>query len=88
MANLFESWFRNRYQRVVSNGYVSDWLPVLSGVPQGCVLGRILFFVYIGDLDVNLNSNVLKFLDDAKVFSEVSSLDKVANLQSDLDKLH
>ena len=65
---------------------MSDWLPVISGVPQGFILGPILFIVYISDLDVNLNSNVLKFADDAKVFSEVSSLDKVANLQSDLDK--
>ena len=67
---------------------MSDWLPVLSGVPQGSVLCHILFIVYINDLDVNLNSYVLKFADDAKVFSEVSSLDKVANLQSDLDKLY
>ena len=51
-------------------------------------LGPILLIVYINNLDINLNSYVLKFADDAKVFSEVSSLDKVANLQSDFDKLH
>ena len=51
-------------------------------------MGPILFIVYINDFDVNLNSYELKFADDAKVFSEVSSLDKVANLQSDLDKLY
>ena len=61
---------------------------MLSGVPQGSVLGPILFIVYINDLDVNLNSYVLKFADDANVFSELSSLDEVANLQSDLDKLY
>ena len=49
-----------------------------------CVL---FFFAYINDLDVNLSRYVLKFADDAKVFSEVSSQTKVANLQSDLDKL-
>ena len=76
-----------RDTRVILNGYMSDWLQVLSGVPQGSALGPILFIVYINDLDVNLNSYMLKFAD-AKVFSEVSSLDKVANLQSDLDKLH
>ena len=52
----------------------------------GLCLGPYL--VYGNDLDVNLNSNVLKFADDANVFSEVSSLNKLANLQSDLDKLH
>ena len=52
------------------------------------VLGPILFIVYINDLNVNLSSYVLKSADDAKDFSEVSSLDKVGNLQSDLDKLY
>ena len=47
-----------------------------------------MYYIYINDLDVNLNSYVLKLADDAKVFSQVSYLDKVANLQSDLDKLH
>ena len=88
IANWIESWLRNRYQRVVLNGYMSDWLPVLSAIQQGSVLGPILSIVYINDLDVNLNSYVLKFADDAMVFSEVSSQDKVANLQSDLDKLY
>ena len=73
---------------MILNGHMSDWLPVLSVVSQGSVLGPILFIVYVDDLDVNLNSYVLKFAYDAKVFSEASSLDKVANLQSGLDKLH
>ena len=88
VANWIESWLSDRYQRVVLNGYISDWLPVLSGVPQGSVLGHILFIVYINDLNVNLSRYALKFADDANVFSEVSTLDKVANLQSDHDKLH
>ena len=73
---------------MVLDGHFSDWLPVLSGVPKGSVFGPILFIVYINDLDGNLNSYVLKFADDAKILSEVSSLDKVVNLQSDLDKLY
>ena len=47
---------------------MSDWLPVLSEVPQGSVLGPILFIVYVNNLDVNINSYLLKFGDDAKVF--------------------
>ena len=57
-ANWIESWLTNRHQRVVLDGYMSDWLPVLSGVPQGSVFRHILFTVYINDLYVNLNSCV------------------------------
>ena len=49
---------------------------------------NILFIVYINDLDVKLNCCVLKFADDISAFSEVSSMEKVLNLQSDLNKLH
>ena len=73
---------------MVLDGHMSDWLQVLCGVPQDSDLGPILFIVYIINLDVNLNSYLLIFADDANVFSEVSSLDKVANIQSDLDKLY
>ena len=58
---------------MVLNGHFSDWLPVLGGVPKGSVLGPILCIVYINDLDGNLNSYVLKFADDAKFVTEVSS---------------
>ena len=47
VANWIESWLSNRYQIVVLIGHMYDWLPVLSGVPQGSVLGPILFIVYI-----------------------------------------
>ena len=52
VANWIESCLSNRYHRVVLNCHMSDWLPVLSGVPQGSVYGPIF---YINDLDVNLN---------------------------------
>ena len=44
VANWIESWLSDRYQRVILDGYMSDWLPVISGVPQGSVFGP--YFVY------------------------------------------
>ena len=58
----------------------------MSGVPQGSVLGPILFLIYINDSDDSITSNVLKFADDTKLFRKVNTYgDK--HLQNDLDRL-
>ena len=56
----------DRRQRVIVEGEISNWKPVLSGVPQGSVLGPILFWIFINDLGDDLSSKVLKFADDTK----------------------
>ena len=67
-----EQWLTDRRQRVVIDGEVSNWKSVLSGVPQGSVLGPLLFLICINDLDDNITSNVLKFVDDTKFLERLT----------------
>ena len=87
MINWIEKWLFGRRQRVVVDGEVSNWKAVLSGVPQGSVLGPILFLIYINDLDDDITSKVLKFADDTKVFRKIKSDADRQHLQDDLNKL-
>ena len=68
IINWIEQWLTDRRQIVMVDGEVSNWKPVLSGVPQGSVLGSILFLIYINDLEEGVTSKILKFADDTKLF--------------------
>ena len=82
-----EKWLTYRRQRVIVDGEISNWKSVLSGVPQGSVLGPILFLIYINDLEDDISSKVLKFADDTKIFRKVTNDTDKQSLQDDLDKL-
>ena len=86
IIDWIEQW-TDRRQCVVVDGEVSNWKSVLSGVPQGSVLGPLLFLICINDLDDNITSNVLKFADDTKVFRRVNNDGDKQHLQNDLDRL-
>ena len=81
-----DNFLRDRSQRVVVNGATSQEGAVTSGIPQGSVLGPILFVIYINDLPQTVKSQIKMFADDTKLFSRT---DKVGatDLQNDLDAL-
>ena len=64
ISKWIQSWLTDRKQRVIVNNVTSDWIPVISGVPQGSVLGPCLFVIYINDIDDAVSSKILKFADD------------------------
>jgi len=77
----------NKKQRVCIKGRWSSWISEWSGVPQGSVLGPLLFLILINNLDEDINSHILKFADDTKIFKEVRNSADCSQLQADLDKL-
>ena len=86
---LIENYLKNRKQRVVLNGQHSSWANVNAGVPQGSILGPLLFLIYINDLPDNLNSVAKLFADDTSIFSTVYDVSKSADdLNNDLTSIN
>ena len=71
---FFENYISNRQQRVTLNGRESDWRDISAGVPQGSVLGPLLFLVYINDLTENIKSQMRLFADDSSIFTPVKKV--------------
>ena len=89
IINWIEQWLNDRRQRVVVDGEVSSWKSVLSGVPQGsvCLLGPILFLVYINDLKEGVTGTILKFANYTKLFRKTKEIGDKQQIQEDIDKL-
>jgi len=89
IGTWIKNWLAGRRQRVVISGEASEWEQVKSGVPQGSLLGPVLFSIYINDIDllVELLTLLIKFADDTKVANTIRSPEDAARLQACLDAL-
>lgn len=88
LKNWLQDFFTDRKQIVVVNGKNSSPSNIDSGIPQGSVLGPILFVIFINDLPDNITSNIYLFADDTKIFTSWKPEHPDQNLQVDLIKLH
>ena len=94
LRNPLLAWIKdyltNRHHRVIIEGTTSDWKPVTSGVPQGSIIGPILFLVYINDIAENLSAgtSLPLYPDDAKCARVINDLNDCYTLQNDLTAIH
>ncbi len=95
IIDWIESFLSERVQRVCVNGKFSGWKSVLSGIPQGSILGPLLFIIYINDLPevCDKNSDIFLYADDAKIYKHIKSFedhnilqDNITNVQLWMDK--
>ena len=82
-----QSFLAERCQKAVLDDKTFSSSPVTSGVPQGTVLGPLLFLIYINDLSSRASSTARLFADDCLLYSVISSQEDAASLQEDLDRL-
>ena len=82
------NFLHGRTQRVIIDGSFSEWLPVSSGVPQGSVLGPLLFLMYINDIGEGISSNIKLFADNLIMYTEIKNTTCHRKFQSDLNILH
>ena len=87
VAAWIGEWLCDRKQQVVLNGKFSRLQDVLSGVPQGSVLGLILFLIFVNDIDTVVSTHIQKFADDCKVYRSVPTAEDIDILQQDINNL-
>ena len=89
LLNWFTDYLKDRRQRVVLPGATSSWAYIKAGVPQGSILGPLLFLIYINDIVENINSSIRLFADDTSLYIIVNDpLDAAITLNIDLSRVN
>ena len=89
MPLFFSDYLSDRQQRVLFLGGNSSWLPIEADVPQGSILGPLLFLIYINDIVVDINSSVRLFADDNSLYLILDNPAEAARcINSDLKRMH
>ena len=87
LGRWIADFLQGRKQAVIVDRVKSKWSEIISGIPQGSVLGPILFLIYISDIGEDLNVDTLVYVDDTKVKQRVNSEEDIECLQKELQKL-
>src|SRR6218665_1086242 len=88
LLRWIENWLKDKRQRVGIRGAFSEWIGVRSGVPQGSVLGPLLFIIFINDIDIGILSKISKFADDTKLCKDVVTEEDASVMREDLRRLY
>jgi len=87
LLERIKDFLHNRLMRVIVNGECSHWSQVWSGIPQGSVLGPLLFLLFVNDLQSWITTHTRMFADDTKIWTKIACKEYVDKLQKDLDNL-
>ena len=88
LLDLIRRFFENRFQRILLNVQTSELLLVRAGVPQGSILGPLIFLIYTNNLSIDIISTVKLFADDTSLFSIIHDAKKTAyELNKDFQKI-
>ena len=87
LLNWIRGFLCNRLQRVVVDGCSSGWYCVESGVPQGSLLGPLLFILYINDVIDIVSCNIQQYADDTKLYSVITNNIDNSQFQENLDRV-
>ena len=89
LLRLIESFFSDRYQRVILNGQTSNWNKIKAGFPQGSILSPLFFLIYINDLPSKLRCSAKLFADDTSLFPVVENVNETTtSLNKDLENIN